>query len=231
MSNKAEVATIEKPRQQVAAVTPAQMLQIAVEQNADLDKLEKLMALQERWDAAQAKKAYVAAMSKFRHECPAIGKTRQGHNTKYAGLAEPIEQIKGILADCGLSHSWSTQQDGHQVKVTCTVTHIDGHSESTSLAAGPDTSGSKNSIQAIGSTVSYLQRYTLFAILGLASQEMDTDGQIADESVPEDELDCIRKAPTMDELQAVFRRLWADYPKAKAQLTSLKDARKKELSQ
>ena len=60
--------------------------------------------------------------------------------------------------------------------MSCCVTHILGHTECTTLSELPDESGSKNSIQAIGSTVSYLQRYTLFSILGLASKEMDNDG-------------------------------------------------------
>lgn len=226
MSDTAEVAVI-KTQAPAQPVTPAQMLQIAVEQNADLDKLEKLMELQERWDANNAKKAFVAAMSKFRSECPSIAKTKSGHNTKYAGLAESIDQIKGLLSQCGLSHSWQTEQRDANVVVTCTVTHIDGHSESTSLAAGPDSSGSKNSIQAIGSTVSYLQRYTLFAILGLASQEMDNDGN---PETPEGVIDALSNAETMEQLVALFKEAWNTYPKARKELTVVKDLRKKELA-
>jgi len=222
MSNLAKVET-----QQTVPVTPAQMLQIAVEQNADLDKLEKLMELQERWDANQAKKSYVAAMSDFRRECPSIAKTKTGHNTKYAGLAESIDQIKDLLSGCGLSHSWHTVQDGDNVTVTCTVTHVDGHSDSTSLAAGPDTSGSKNSIQALGSTVSYLQRYTLFAILGLASQEMDDDGN---PETPQDVIDELQSAQNLEQLHTIFQSAWKQYPKARKELTVVKDLRKKELA-
>ena len=161
------------------AITPMQMLQIAVEQGADMDKLSKLMDLQERWEATEAKKAFVVAMSKFRERCPTISKTRQGHNTKYAGLSETIDAIKALQTECGLSHSWRTTQEGGMTTVTCRVTHIGGHSEETSLTGEPDKTGSKNSIQAIGSTVSYLQRYTLFSILGMASAEQDDDGKAA----------------------------------------------------
>lgn len=223
-----EVAVKAAAPQQTGAITPAQMLQIAVEQGAELDKLEKLMELQERWEASQAKKAFVTAMSKFRSECPTIEKTRSGHNTKYAGLAESIDQIKGLLAECGLSHSWRTEQTETMVKVTCTVTHVDGHSESTALAGAPDTGPGRNAIQSIGSTVSYLQRYTLFSILGLASQEMDTDG---DMSTPPDALDSIRNASTVKELQSAFEAAWKKYPKARKELTGAKDIRKRELSQ
>jgi hypothetical protein len=160
------------------ATTPAELLSIAVQQGADLDKLTKLMDLQERWEANEARKAYVAAMSQFRAQAPSITKTRKAHNSMYAGLAETIDEIKGILTDCGLSHSWKTKQDADQITVTCCVTHIMGHSECTSLTAAPDTSGSKNSIQAVASTVTYLERYTLYAILGLASKEQDNDGNV-----------------------------------------------------
>ncbi len=60
--------------------------------------------------------------------------------------------------------------------MTCILTHELTHSERTSLTAKPDQSGKKNPIQAIASTVSYLQKYTLLAITGLAAQGMDTDG-------------------------------------------------------
>jgi hypothetical protein len=48
------------------------------------------------------------------------------------------------------------------------------------LAAAPDASGSKNAIQAIGSTISYLERYTLLALTGLATHDMDDDGQASE---------------------------------------------------
>jgi len=161
----------------VATVTPASLLVLAVEQNADLDKLERLMDLEERWEKAEAKKAFVVATSSFRSQCPIIDRTRKGHNGKYAGLAETLEQIKGLMGDCGLSHSWKIDQhENGLISVQCSLTHIGGHTECTSMSAAPDDTGSKNSIQALGSTVSYLERYTLFALLGMASKDMDQDG-------------------------------------------------------
>ena len=156
--------------------TPTMLLEMAVKQGADVDKLEKLMGLQERWEASEARKAYVAAMSAFRSQVPDIEKTRSAHNTKYAGLAETLKVIGPAMEANGLSHSWKTGQDGGVITVTCCVTHVMGHQECTSLPGSPDTSGSKNDIQAVGSTVSYLERYTLYAILGLASMDQDTDG-------------------------------------------------------
>lgn len=172
---------VKKEQSQVStqAITPMDMLQMAIQQGADLDKLEKLMDMKERHEANEARKAYVQSMSIFRSKCPVIAKTRNGHNNKYAGLAETIEQIKGIMAECGLSHSWKMTQEGDSITVQCCITHDMGHSECTSMTAPPDTGGSKNKIQSIASTVSYLERYTLYAMLGLASAEMDDDGNMA----------------------------------------------------
>ena len=148
----------------------------ATSSDVDVNKLEKLLDMKERWEAGEAKKAFDRAMTKFRAKVGSIRKTRKSHNSTYAGLAESIEEITPALNGCGLSFSWRTNQDSDKVAVTCVVSHVDGHSEYTTLAAPPDTSGSKNSIQSIGSAVSYLKRYTLYAILGLASTDQDDDG-------------------------------------------------------
>lgn len=170
------------------ALTPPDMLRMMVEKGTtdNVEVLERMMAMQERWEENEAKKAYVMAKSAFMAECPVIEKdkhvqyeTRSGQVTdyKHASLSGAIEQIKPLLAKHGLSHSWVTKQSEGAVQVTCCVTHIMGHQECTSLSGGADNSGGKNSIQAIGSTVSYLQRYTLFSILGLSSDTLDDDGQ------------------------------------------------------
>lgn len=171
---------------QAVATTPATLLSMAVQQGADLDKLEKLMELQERWEANEAKKAYVAAMAAFKKDPPKINKDQNvsfsagGGTTSYnhSSLANVTEKINSGLSVHGLSANWTTDQTD-QIKVTCTITHEMGHSESTSLKAGPDDSGKKNKIQQIGSTISYLERYTILALTGLATHE-DDDGKGSD---------------------------------------------------
>lgn len=160
-----------------SVTTPATLLQMAITQGADLDRLEKLMELQTKWEDSEARKAFTIAMTAFRATCPPITKDKKGHNSKYATLAHTLSIVKGHLSDHGLSHSWKTEQhENGLVTVTCRVTHKLGYQESTSLSASNDDSGSKNDIQAMGSTISYLERYTLFAILGLASGDQDDDG-------------------------------------------------------
>lgn len=159
----------------------------AMSNGATIEQLEKFMELKERHEANEAKKAFVSAMSKFRGKAGTVNKTRQGHNCKYAGLAETIEEISPVLVECGLSHRWETKQEDKQITVTCYLTHEQGHSEHATMTSLPDSTGSKNSIQAIGSAISYLQRYTLFAVCGLASREIDDDGKMYGVDIIDDE--------------------------------------------
>lgn len=170
-----EVAVIDN--REVVQPTPANLLQMAVEKGASIEHIEKLMELELRWEANNARKAFVAAMSAFRSEAPSIAKESRGHNSDYASLPAITSKVNPILAKHGLSFGWVTEQ-GEAITVHCDVTHVDGHSQRVSLSGAPDTGPGRNSIQAIGSTVSYLSRYTLLSALGLATGGQDTDGNV-----------------------------------------------------
>lgn len=190
-AQQAELIDREKPE-----TTPAMLLNIAIEKGAELDKLEKLMDLQMKWEANQARKAYTEAMAAFKANPPDIekDKTVAYGNTKYnhATLANVTDKINAALSQHGLSASWVTQQADKGITVVCRITHVLGHYEETSLTAPADTSGAKNAIQAIGSTISYLQRYTILALTGLATRDMDNDGQGTVEYIDDKQLSTIR---------------------------------------
>lgn len=211
MSNQ-ELARKENEAQvpEVAAITPMTMLNMAVAQGADLEKLEKLMALQERWEANEARKAYVSAMNAFKADPPEVFKSKHVayKEVKYdhALLEDAVEAIGSALSKHGLSFRWDCEQlDGGIVVVSCIVTHVQGHFEKTTMRAGLDTSGSKNNIQALGSTVTYLQRYTLFAATGLAAKGVDDDGAGT-------EAECITANQAAD-LTALLEEVGADKQK------------------
>jgi len=166
--------------------SPAAMIRMAVEGKADLDKLAQLLSIQKDWEANEAKKAYYKAMAGFKANPPKIDKDRTvAFNTSagktsynHASLANVTEKISAELSKYGLSASWTTKQNG-SIAVTCRITHELGYSEETTISAPSDKSGSKNDIQAIGSTITYLERYTLLALTGLATKDMDDDGRAA----------------------------------------------------
>jgi hypothetical protein len=170
------IAKIPNESKELTAVTPMDMIRTALEKGIDPSKL---LDLQERWEATEAKKAFVAAMGAFKSNPPELiknkavsfGKTGYSHAT----LDHISDVIGKALTEHGITHRWAVDQDNQTIGVTCILTHELGHSESTSMSAPSDTSGSKNSIQAIGSTVTYLERYTLLAATGLATKDMDND--------------------------------------------------------
>jgi hypothetical protein len=169
------------------------------------DKLEKMLAMQERIEAAQARKAFDQAISAAKGEIPEITKNRHvGFESKNGGaktdyrhedFAQIARAVDPILARHGLSYRFRTQQAEARVTVTCVLAHRDGHSEETTLTSNVDASGNKNPIQAVGSAITYLQRYTLKAALGLAvSNDDDGKGSGAPAgSINEDEFRIIRE--------------------------------------
>jgi hypothetical protein len=164
--------------QSTQPVTPMEMLNTALTRGADVTVLEKLMGLQERWEANQARKAFDAAIAAAKGEIGPIVRNATGHNEKrYADFAAIARTVDPVLTKHGLTYRFRTEQTD-RINVTCILSHKDGHSETTTLAGPPDGSGSKNAIQAIGSTLTYLQRYSLVQMLGLASSN-DDDGRAA----------------------------------------------------
>lgn len=202
--------------------TPATLLAMAVQQGADLDRLERLMALQERWEANEARKAYVESMVAFKaSEDLQIGKnkhvrfetTRGVTEYDHAELSDCVAVILPALARHGISHAWTFHQDQTGCTVGCVLTHRLGHSsEPVTMTAAPDDSGGKNKIQSIASTKTYLERYTLLAATGLATggtlggESDDDDGRGYEPEPPFEDRDPREDRPESDAEKAARRR-------------------------
>lgn len=168
---------------------PDSMLAIAVEKGMDLNYVEKLMDLRDREIARVAKMEYLAAMTKFQEMAPDMLKNRKvdyttkGENSttvkyNFQDLGNIISLIRKPLSECGLSYRWEQIEQNGKIIVTCIVSHVGGHVErGMPLDGDADKSGNKQGLHAKASTITYLQRYTLKGILGLASTETDDDGQ------------------------------------------------------
>jgi len=179
--------------------SPSMIFQQAIASGAEVEQIEKLMDMQFKWEANEARKAYNKAMADFKENPPIIDKDRKvGYTTSkgkveyfHASLYNVTQKISSELSKYGLSASWKTHQTDKMVTVTCRISHKQGHSEETSLSAPADDSGSKNAIQAIGSTISYLERYTILSLTGLSTQNQDTDG-IVEEKIDENKVKILK---------------------------------------
>ncbi len=182
-----ELQTVQQG--QVVAAQPeasaliAVISRVATDPNCDLDKMERLLNMQERVMAKQAEQAFNAAMAAMQAEIPSIAERGTGHNIKYATLEDILDTVRPIMHKYGFAVSFRISQ-ADRVTVTGVLMHKDGHREETSMTLAADTSGSKNAVQAIGSSVSYGKRYVLCAMLNIATRGEDDNGYAATPHTP-----------------------------------------------
>jgi len=182
--------------QTVPASSALDLMQGAIAKGASVEVMRQLLDLHERSQAFQARKAFDAAMASAKAEIPVIVKsnmvdfTTKFGRTHYAyeDIGSIADVIDPILSKHGLYYRWSTAPTDNAAVtlVTCIVSHRDGHSIQNSLPATRDETGNKNINQAVGSAVTYMQRYTLKAALGLAAaKDDDARGSTAPETQSE----------------------------------------------
>jgi hypothetical protein len=181
-----EVATAYPVAAQAQAGDSSSLMRIIevsmTRQDFDIEKIQRLLDVKDRWEAKEAKRAFDAAFSAFKAEAVTILKGRKVTDgplkgKSYAELHDVVNAVTPALSKHGLSSSWKlTMDEKDWMQVTCYLRHVNGHEESVSMGGPPDAGGAKNAIQARASTKTYLERYTLKAITGLSEQMDDDDG-------------------------------------------------------
>lgn len=213
----------------------------------DVDKLERLLLMYERITATRSKAAFDAALAEMQPKMPVVDRRgeitiRDKNNrdtiiqsTPYALFEDIHKAVTPILHEHGFALSFRTSADG-KVKVTAVLSHREGHREETSLELMHDSTGSKNSVQAIGSSISYGKRYTMCAMLNIATKGEDDDG-LAAGGITEDqckELSALIAETKTDlakflahmEVDAMFQIPAAQFERAKHALLQKKKAAK-----
>jgi hypothetical protein len=190
----------------------------------DAAKLRELLEMRRELRKDAAKEAFTAAMADFKRNPPTVLRnvhvkivpkdtTKAGAEYWHPSLEHACEAITEGLNKVKIWHRWHEApaiKPGN-VRIVCILTHELGYSEETALEAPADPSGGKNPIQAVSSSTSYLQRYTLLMAVGIAAKGVDNDGRGEEESaesVPEEtvvmRLDAIGAAGNVDELKTFY---------------------------
>lgn len=180
MTDKTENLPTPQPADQTFA-----LLQQAVQAGTSPESLEKLLDLQERVLSRNAQAAFTAALAQFQARCPAIQKLKEVKDRsgrlmyRFAPLEDIVAQIRGLLAELGLSFSFDSDTDGAGgTTVTCTIRHAAGHAERCKVAV-PATSGhNTNASQNMGIQLTYGKRYALIGALGITTADEDADGAV-----------------------------------------------------
>lgn len=184
-----ELVAAEQPTESTSIL--AVIERAARSPDVDLDKMERLLAMHERIVERQAKTEYFAALSRMQPHLPMIVErggitNKYGEvQSKYALWEDIVGQITPILSENGFALSFRVANTEGVVTVTGVLSHSAGHSEQTSLPLPIDGSGSKNAVQAVGSSTSYGKRYTAAALLNLRTGEIDDDGQATGKPLPQ----------------------------------------------
>jgi len=169
----------------IQASNPSDLLRLAVESGADVDKLEKLMALQERWQAGQARKAYDTAMAEFQANMPSVIKTRVVTNKsgqemyKHANTDDITSAIRKPEHENGFSHRFDFKpiESGGCI-TTCIVRHAEGHEERTTVTIPSTTGMNTNAAQNRGIEMQYGAKYALCGAYGITLGDEDTDANV-----------------------------------------------------
>nr|WP_299379727.1 ERF family protein [uncultured Halomonas sp.] len=151
----------------------------ALNPEVDIDKMERLLQMQERVLDRQALMAYSAAMAAMQTELPSIAERGKGNNGHYATLEDIVDTVRPILQRHGFAVSFRIVTQERGIEVTGVLMHRDGHREETSMLLPADVSGNKNAVQAFGSSTSYGKRYVLCALLNITTRDQDDNGHAA----------------------------------------------------
>ncbi len=151
---------------------------LASDPNVDVEKLERLIAMQERILHHNARAAFNTAFASMQGEIPAIEEKGRTNNGTYARLEDIVERVRPVLQKHGFTLSHRTEwPDPKTVKVVGILRHQQGHEVTSEFLSGGDNSGNKNAIQALGSAVSYGRRYTTKDLLNIVTRDEDDDGR------------------------------------------------------
>ena len=156
----------------------------ATNPEVDIDKMERLLSMHERITERDAKSAYSTAMAEMQGELPTISergeiKVQGQVRSKYARFEDINEAVRPVLKKHGFAVSFRTNTDDQTISVTGILSHRQGHSEETTMKLPADITGSKNTVQSVGSSVSYGKRYVLQALLNITTSGEDDDGRAA----------------------------------------------------
>lgn len=188
-----KVDIVEKS-QQNAEINALTLIDKAIEKDIDVNKFANLIDIVRLLEDEKAKRDFYEALSNFQGEVPPIKKLSRADmgygkpKYNYAEFGEIVTTIQEPLKKHGLSYHFEIGNEPVVIKgekgedvivefvaVTCTVAHKGGYEKNTTMSVQKDAGAGKSNVQAVGSTITYLKRYTLLALLGIGTADPDDD--------------------------------------------------------
>ena len=158
--------------------------------------LGELLSVQKDWEANEARKAYTQALVALKRDLPTIighdsvvdftGNAGKRTYYTHSSLAGVMAAVTEHLSRHGFSLNWIPSTQGNMITVVCRLTHSGGHFEEATLSGPADAGSGRNALQAVASSITYLQRYSALSLLGIATADMkepEPQEQPADDKV------------------------------------------------
>lgn len=160
--------------------------QAAHSKDVDVSKLSALLDMQERIMGKQAEIDFNESMSRLQPRIPQIERTSKAHNNKYAKLEDIDRIVRPLYTDEGFSISYDQKKNDDGTKTYFAfLSHKGGHKTKAEITLPDDSSGSKNPIQAVASTVSYARRHLIKMLFNIIEADEDNDGNYNDRPIDE----------------------------------------------
>lgn len=202
-NNTIVIVPEDAPQVPVAIDDSATLLAVisraASDPSVDVDKLERLMAMHERFEGKKAEAAFAEAMTRAQSRIGRVATDRTNNQTRseYASYAALDRAVRPIYTDEGFALSFDTGRDAHadMVKVLCYVSHKNGHVRTYSVDMPADGKGAKGGdvmtkTHAAGSAMQYGMRYLLKMIFNIAIGK-DDDGNGATGALTDKQLNLL----------------------------------------
>lgn len=181
-----QVAQQREPRSDSTAIVQV-IERAARDPNIDIDKMERLLAMQERVLARDAETAFNDAMTDAQSEMGRISADATNPQTRsnYATYGKLDKIVRPIYTKHGFSLSFdegeAPKDKPQYVRILCHVSHRAGHTRVYHKDMPADGKGAKGGdvmtlTHATGAAQSYGMRYLLKGIFNVAIGEEDNDG-------------------------------------------------------
>lgn len=194
MAEPEEIESEEIPQENTLEISNPilPLLEMAINKDLDVEKLERLMQMKKDWDAEQARIAFNEAMMEFQSLCPIIIKSVEGANTRLGERAykfapmdvilrtkcEDGRTVKKLIADCGFSYMTKIENLSEgKIKGICIIKHKLGHTDESSVEVPYlKQTGVMSDAQVVAGTGTFALRYAFNHGFGILTGDEDNDG-------------------------------------------------------
>ena len=164
-----------------ASFSIERLLQTAIEKNADVGMMEKLLSMRKQLKEEWAKETFFTSLSSLQRELPILKKNSIVRNKDgtvryaYTPLEEIVRQTKDIIQKYGFSFLIDSEVKEKSVKAVCKIIHQFGHSETSTFEVPIDKDGFMNEPQKFASALTYAKRYAFCNAFGILTADEDDD--------------------------------------------------------